>query len=252
MKEQIYTIPVNEVYDTDCECPLCELEKRLERETLDYTLGAAMMEPDFRLVSNDKGFCNHHFSMLFDMSNKLALALVLDTHLEEIRKKLSSLSKQAEALGNNKGRLFKKSGSSEFKEKLSGNLENISHGCIVCDKINYTMERYADVLLYMWANDNVFRDKFNKSKGLCLKHMKLLSDASAKSLHDNQAASFLSAMYSKQLSELERIQADIHKFTLKFDYRNKNMEWGTAHDAPIRTIEKISGFINNDIEQKKN
>lgn len=252
MKEQIYTIPVNEVYDTDCECPLCELEKRLERETLDYTLGAAMMEPDFRLVSNDKGFCNHHFSMLFDMSNKLALALVLDTHLEEIRKKLSSLSKQAEALGNNKGGLFKKSGSSEFKEKLSGNLENISHGCIVCDKINYTMERYADVLLYMWANDNVFRDKFNKSKGLCLKHMKLLSDASAKSLHDNQAASFLSAMYSKQLSELERIQADIHKFTLKFDYRNKNMEWGTAHDAPIRTIEKISGFINNDIEQKKN
>lgn len=252
MKEQIYTIPVNEVYDTDCECPLCELEKRLERETLDYTLGAAMMEPDFRLVSNDKGFCNHHFSMLFDMSNKLALALVLDTHLEEIRKKLSSLSKQAEALGNNKGGLFKKSGSSEFKEKLSGNLENISHGCIVCDKINYTMERYADVLLYMWANDNVFRDKFNKSKGLCLKHMKLLSDASVKSLHDNQAASFLSAMYSKQLSELERIQADIHKFTLKFDYRNKNMEWGTAHDAPIRTIEKISGFINNDIEQKKN
>lgn len=252
MKEQIYTIPVNEVYDTDCECPLCELEKRLERETLDYTLGAAMMEPDFRLVSNDKGFCNHHFSMLFDMSNKLALALVLDTHLEEIRKKLSSLSKQAEVLGNNKGGLFKKSGSSEFKEKLSGNLENISHGCIVCDKINYTMERYADVLLYMWANDNVFRDKFNKSKGLCLKHMKLLSDASAKSLHDNQAASFLSAMYSKQLSELERIQADIHKFTLKFDYRNKNMEWGTAHDAPIRTIEKISGFINNDIEQKKN
>lgn len=252
MKEQIYTIPVNEVYDTDCECPLCELEKRLECETLDYTLGAAMMEPDFRLVSNDKGFCNHHFSMLFDMSNKLALALVLDTHLEEIRKKLSSLSKQAEALGNNKGGLFKKSGSSEFKEKLSGNLENISHGCIVCDKINYTMERYADVLLYMWANDNVFRDKFNKSKGLCLKHMKLLSDASVKSLHDNQAASFLSAMYSKQLSELERIQADIHKFTLKFDYRNKNMEWGTAHDAPIRTIEKISGFINNDIEQKKN
>ena len=32
MKEQIYTIPVNEVYETDFECPLCELEKRLERE----------------------------------------------------------------------------------------------------------------------------------------------------------------------------------------------------------------------------
>ena len=51
MKEQIYTIPVNEVYDTDCECPLCELEKKLEKETLDYTLGAAMMEPEFRMES---------------------------------------------------------------------------------------------------------------------------------------------------------------------------------------------------------
>ena len=56
MKEQIYTIPVNEVYDTDCECPLCELEKKLEKETLDYTLGAAMMEPEFRMESNEKGF----------------------------------------------------------------------------------------------------------------------------------------------------------------------------------------------------
>ena len=86
MKEQIYTIPVNEVYDTDCECPLCELEKKLEKETLDYALGAAMMEPEFRMESNEKGFCNHHCSMLFGMSNKLALSLVLDTHLEEIRK----------------------------------------------------------------------------------------------------------------------------------------------------------------------
>ena len=49
MKEQIYTIPVNEVYDTDCECPLCELEKKLEKETLDYARGAAMMDPEFRM-----------------------------------------------------------------------------------------------------------------------------------------------------------------------------------------------------------
>ena len=32
MKEQIYTVPVNKVNDTDSECPLCELEKKLEKE----------------------------------------------------------------------------------------------------------------------------------------------------------------------------------------------------------------------------
>jgi hypothetical protein len=250
MKEQIYTIPVNEVYDIDCECPLCELEKRLERETLDYTLGAAMMEPDFRVISNEKGFCTHHFSKLFDMSNKLALALILDTHLEEARKKLDTLSKSAKALEGAKGGLFKKTGSADFAALLSEQSKKISDGCIVCDKINATMERYADVLLYMWAKDEKFKEKFNRSKGLCLKHMRLLADSCSKSLSDAQAAQFLSAMYSIEIANLERIQEDIHKFTLKFDYRNKNMEWGTAQDAPIRTIEKLSGFIKNEIEKK--
>lgn len=250
LKEQIYTIPVNEAYDADCECPMCSLEKALEHEALDYTLGAAMMEPDFRENSNKHGFCNHHFSMLFDMKNKLALALVLDTHLEEIRKNLDTLSKASKSLEGSKGGLFKKTGSSDFTRSLSEKLNTISDGCVVCSKINHTMERYADVLLYMWANDETFKKKFDKSKGLCLKHMKLLADMAPKSLKDAQAALFLSSMFSKQKAELERIQADIHKFTLKFDYRNKDMEWGTAQDAPIRTIEKISGFIKNDIEQK--
>ncbi len=250
MKEQIYTIPVNEVYDTDCECPLCELEKKLESETLDYVLGAAMMEPDFRIQSNEKGFCNHHFSMLFDMPRKLALALVLDTHLEETRKKLEELKKSAKSLGSAKGGLFKKTGADSFAQDVSEKLDTCLDGCVVCDKINYTMERYADVLLYMWANDEKFKKKFDNSNGLCLKHMKLLADNAPKSLGDKQAAAFLSSMYEKQLSELDRIQEDIHKFTLKFDYRNKDMEWGTAQDAPIRTIEKLSGFIKNDFEAK--
>lgn len=248
MKEQIYTIPVNEVYDTDCECPLCELEKRLERETLDYTLGAAMMEPDFREQSNKNGFCSRHFGMLFDMQNKLALALILDTHLEEIRSRIDKLSKDARSLTEKKSGLFKKSGASDFSSMLTKTLSDIDTGCIVCDKITHTMERYADVLLYMWSNDENFRAKFDRSKGVCLKHMKLLTDMSEKMLSGAKAGEFLSALYKKQSEELSRIQEDIHKFTLKFDYRNKDMEWGTAQDAPVRTIEKISGFIKNDIE----
>ena len=53
MKETIYTIPINEAYETDCECPLCELESKREAEAGEYSLGPAMMEPDFRIDSND-------------------------------------------------------------------------------------------------------------------------------------------------------------------------------------------------------
>lgn len=241
MKEQIYTIPVNEAYDIDCECPLCELEKKLERETLDYALGAAMMEPDFREQSNRLGFCTHHFSMLFDMPNKLPLALILDTHLEEIRARLDRLSKST----GKKSGLFKKSG---FAGSLSAGLSEIEKDCIVCGKIRHTMERYADVLLYMWSKDDEFKAKFEASKGVCLKHMRLLADMSEKSLTSASASEFLSVLCRKQSEELSRIQEDIHKFTLKFDYRNKDMPWGTAQDAPVRTIEKITGFIKNEAE----
>lgn len=87
MKEKIYTIPVNEAYDKDCECPLCELERSLENEAVKYSLGAAMMEPDYRTESNEKGYCRRHFDMMFSSPNKLPLALILDTHLDELRNK---------------------------------------------------------------------------------------------------------------------------------------------------------------------
>ena len=244
MKEKIYTIPVNEAYDTDCECPLCFLEKQLEQEAIDYALGAAMMEPDYREQSNEKGYCNKHYTEMFKRPNKLSLALVLDTHLEEIRKKLEKYEKSAKSLKG--GGLFKKSGTAEFCEKLSKELDTVENGCMVCDKINHTMERYIDVLLYMWANDEEFKKKFDKSKGVCLKHTKMLSQMAPKSLKDAQAAEFIAALCEKQSLELKRIQDDIHKFTLKFDYRNKDMPWGTAQDAPIRTIEKISGYIEHE------
>lgn len=243
MKEKIYTIPINEAYETDCECPLCKLEAQLESDGIDYALGAAMMEPDYRVESNSVGYCNKHFGMMFAKPNKLSLALVLDTHLAEIREKLGKMEKKAEGMSKGKSSIFKRSANGETISEISGQLKQIQDGCMVCNKINHTMERYADVLLYMWANDAQFKAKFDKSKGVCLKHMQLLLETSKKSLNDKQAGMFAAELLKKQIGELERIQEDIHKFTLKFDYRYTNMEWGTAQDAPVRTIEKISGRI---------
>jgi len=241
MKEKIYTIPVNEAYEIDCECPLCELEKQLEEEAVEYGLGAAMMEPDYRVESNAKGYCRVHFSRMLEKNNKLSLALVLDTHLEEIRKNLSKLGKEADAIGNEKGGLFKKSNAAPVAQKIADNLNAIQCECMVCGKVKYTMERYCDVLLYMWANEPEFKAKFDKSKGVCLKHMEMLLRMVPVSLKSSQQGAFVSALYKQQMENLSRIQEDIHKFTLKFDYRNKDMEWGTAKDAPSRTIDKISG-----------
>lgn len=248
MKEKIYTIPVNEAYDIDCECPLCELEKKLEEEGIQYALGAAMMEPDYRIESNEKGYCNRHFSMMFASPNKLPLALVLDTHLNEIRTKLSKMEKQARTLENERSGLFKKSSAEKVAGDVTELLEKTESQCMICEKINHTMERYIDVLLYMWSTDDEFKAKFERSKGVCLKHFNMLAKYCTKSIKGDKAGKFLASLINKENEELKRIQDDIHKFTLKFDYRNKDMEWGTAKDAPIRTIEKIAGYVAHDHE----
>ncbi len=238
MKEQIYTIPVNEAYDTDCECPLCVLERKLEKEGVDYALGAAMMEPDYRVESNAVGYCRHHYRLMFAVPNNLSLALVLDTHLEEIRKNMNKHEKAVTS--QSKGGLFKKNTAAA---ELADSLSQVENGCMICKKIDYTMDRYMDVVIYLWNNDPNFREKFERSKGLCLPHFRRLADMCGRTRGSEE---FLAALFKKEKAELDRIQADIHKFTLKFDYRNQNMEWGTAQDAPIRTIEKIAQYITEE------
>ena len=226
MKEKIYTIPLNEAFDTDCECPLCHLEQKLEQDAVDYTLGAAMMEPDFRIESNEKGFCRNHYSMLFSKQNKLSLSLVLETHLLELSTNFESIFKNPIK-----------------KDKISKWFSKNNSSCVICDKINSTMDRYIDVFFYMWTHDNGFKTKVTSSKGFCLPHFEALYNNSFKYLNKKHAQEFLKIIYDKEKDELLRIHEDIHKFTLKFDYRNKDMEWGTAIDAPKRTIEKLSGYI---------
>ena len=250
MKEKIYTIPVNEAYDKDCECPLCELEKQQEKEAVRYALGAAMMEPDYRMESNEKGYCNRHFARMFEAPNKLPLALVLDTHLIELRKKLEKMEKTAKALEKEKTGLFKKSGVDKAVSEIDEIFGKTECSCMVCEKVNRSMAKFVDVLIYLWATESDFREKFDKSKGVCLKHFKMLVDCSKKSVKDDNAAKFIGALINKEINELNRIQEDIHRFTLKFDYRNRDMEWETAKDAPIRTIEKIAGYIINDYEEE--
>lgn len=240
MKEKIYTIPVNEAYDTECECPLCFLQNKLERDAVSFALGDAMMQPDHRETSNKIGYCREHFSLMMQRPNKLSLALVLDTHLKNIRSELDKCEKSSSA--SVKG-FFGRDKSQNLSEKLCSLLGELENSCMICKKIDSTMEHYIDVLFYMWDKEDDFRNKFERSKGVCLPHLQLLAKSAPGYLSKSRAGEFLSSLLQKESSELSRVQEDIHKFTLKFDYRNADMPWGTAQDAPIRTVEKIAGSI---------
>lgn len=243
MKEQIYTIPINEAMEAETECPLCMLFRKCEEEEVDYVLGAAMMEPDFRIESNKKGYCRRHFEMMFKKTNKLSLALVMETHLAENENQFAEFGKAVEALKDGKQGLFKKNNSKQTASELAQMLKEREGSCVICDKINYTMGRYISVFADMWRTEPEFRKKAEESKGFCLPHTRMLLEVADK-LPEKDRTEFVVFLYEKQKSELERIRGDVHKFILKFDYRNKDMEWGTAADAPLRSIEKTVGSIS--------
>lgn len=242
MKEKIYTIPINEAYDAPCGCPLCELERRLEEEACSYALGAAMMEPDFRVNSNEKGFCRHHMQKLFALPNKLSLALVLDTGVESISGRLAALFERAASVGR-KG-LFGKDGASEICGQLCDELAAYEEACVICEKVDNTMKRYCETLVDMWATEPDFREKFDRAQALCLPHLRSVLKAASGNMPKKLLGEFLRAVGEGQKRDFSKIGDDVHRFTLKFDYRNRDMEWGDAKDAPQRAIEKLCGYTD--------
>ena len=77
MRESILTIPVTDIFEPKCGCPICRLRDTLEQRTVEYIMGAAMMEPDVRMETNKLGFCKTHFEQMRACKNRLSLALML-------------------------------------------------------------------------------------------------------------------------------------------------------------------------------
>ena len=71
MKEQLYTIPVNDAFAVDCECPVCSMYDSLERDAIEFTMGPSYMEDDIRMETNKIGFCSHHVKQLYKHQNRL-------------------------------------------------------------------------------------------------------------------------------------------------------------------------------------
>lgn len=253
MKEKIYTIPVMDAFGIECECPLCVLEKKLEDEYVEYFLGASLMEPDWRKVTNEKGFCRNHFELLYNSQlNRLGLGLIIDTHMVQVNNTLKEIyqkragqlksDSQKRLLLNLAGKVGAKTADTvKLTDELIQYLTKQEGSCTICDKMNYTLDRYIDVILYLWINEEDFKVLFSKKKGFCLKHLRLLLDGTKKYLNQGDAALFIPVLLDLQLTNMERIQQEVDWFTKKFDYKNNDAPWGNSRDAVPRSIQRLIG-----------
>lgn len=236
MKEKIYTIPVNDAFDKDCECPFCELAAKLDAEITDYILGPSYMEEDIRAETDKAGFCKYHYDKLFHEQNRLGTALMVSTHLKKLRRDLEDILSSETEIGGKKG-LFKKNTAasplSEYTEKLSGS-------CYACQRAEGRMNSYIETFFYLWKSEDEFRAKVIGGKGFCLEHLTRIIAEAHKRMNDSDFAEFAKAIIPLQKENLARIDAELDWFIQKFDYRFKDEPWKNSKDSLERAILKIS------------
>ena len=235
MKEKIYTIPVNEAFEKQDGCPFCRLYRQLEKKEVDRILGAAMMEPDIRKKTNEKGFCRPHFDMMFRYGKKLPLALILESHLDEVRSKVTS------------GSLFASASAARSAKKLNA----LGESCYICDRLNYNFDRSVECAVMLWQSDGEFRRKFAMSPYFCLPHYTAFVTAARERMSKKEFSSFFADISHIESRYFDKLSSDVSLFVKKFDYRYENEPWGDSRDSTERAIKFLTADIHRDSTEQK-
>ena len=244
MKEQIHTIPVNEAFQAEDECPFCYLERMAERSALRYVVGpgASYMEPEVRAETDKVGFCPGHMKKLYDFGNSLGSALILQTYFASLIEDFRREAQDFEMPG--KRSLFSKKKQVEG-ETLSRRLEKRVDSCYICNKIDYNMDRYYHTF-FVLLKDEEFRSRVTASKGFCLRHFAQLLDAAEERLPGGQREWFYETVFPLMEQHLVRVKEDLDWLIAKYDYRNASADWKNSRDALQRTMQKLEGIYPAD------
>lgn len=210
MKEQIYTIPIGEAYDEPDGCPICRLQEKLTQETLTYTLGAAMMEPDVRVTMNAQGFCSEHLRVLLGMGNRLSFALVLESRLDTLMHMTP--------------------------EKLAASADT----CYVCARSSGFMDKCLENILFLWETQPEFREKM-QSRRHCLPHTAALLKLAPKAMRKKNYLLFAATFPKTTQQELEAIKGGVSRFCKSFDHRFAGQELGEDKQAVERAVAYLRG-----------
>ncbi len=238
MKEQLYTIPVNDAFAVDCECPVCSMYDSLEKDAIEFTMGPSYMEDDIRMETNKTGFCTHHVKQLYKHQNRLGLALILHTHMQRTNRDLEDLLSSDKPV--KKGLFAKKT---ENASPVTEYIENLNHSCYICNRIDRIFARYLATIYHCYEHDEEFRRKFAASKGFCTKHFGMLYEGAPSSLSGKRLPEFIKTLNEVYLTNMKRVTDDLEWFTDKFDYRNEDKPWKNSKDALPRSMNKTNSVL---------
>lgn len=244
MKETIYTIPVNEAFQAEGECPFCYLERQVEQKTIKYTLGpeASYMQPDVRAATDRAGFCGGHLEKMYDYGNALGSALIMQTYFVGLFEEMDAQIDKFKIPG--KRSLFGKKPEGEEQSLLTW-MRQRQGSCFLCEKIDYNMARYYETFFTM-CKDPEFRQCVENTKGFCMRHFLGLMERAEKNVPNGQQEWFYLTVFRLMRENMARVKGDLDWFIAKFDYRNASADWKTSRDAVSRTMQKLQGIYPAD------
>lgn len=221
MHYDITNIPVSEVFEEGDGCPICRLRNQLEKRAVEYITGAAMMEPDIRMETNKKGFCHLHYRQILGQRNRLSVALMMESHLDEMEKQIFA---GLPLVGKSSRRQAKSA-------------DRVGESCFVCDQLNDAMDKMLATVCRTWEAQGDFRRLFEQQDCLCLPHFSQLVAAAETSMSKKEVPYFAKAASELCRKYLTELRGDVHHFCEMYDYRNAgNTDWGNSKDAIERAV----------------
>ena len=222
MRDDICTIPISEVFEQTDGCPFCRMRNKIEDQVVDYILGAAMMEPDVRIKSNELGYCGTHLKMMMTKPKRLPLALILETHLDSLNDEL-----------------FKKKLIRPSAKKQAYKTARIEQSCFVCDRMEWGLTRLLQTVVRTYYEQYDFRDMFKNQEYICLPHYKMLMQAVEDSPLKSKSAKLCEDAAALAGNHLAALREDVHLFTKMFDYRNSGEEGEMSDEVKLRVKDSI-------------
>ena len=190
MREQIYTIDINDAFDAREGCPLCALTVKYENTLYEYILGPAMMEPDVRIETNRDGFCHRHLQGMAARKNKLSFALILESLLMEINK------------------------------KPSREISSHRSSCYLCRREDKYLALLLSNVAQLWRKEPEFARKWETVQGFCLPHTGAMTDAAVRELGKKQGADFARETIKAAARHAAALQDSVTGFCRSFDHRS--------------------------------
>lgn len=241
MKETLYTIPLTDAFMAHDECPLCYVERDVERDLLDLVLGssASYMESDMRDQTDKAGFCRTHLKKMFDYGNALGNAWILKTHYIQMQKEFEQ---QMKMFAPGKASFMNRLKKTEANDNaMSLWVKEKEESCYICTNFAKTYARYLDTFFYMYKKDGDMKKMMEQSNGFCLHHFGDLCRQAEVELNDKQKADFYPFLFEQMKKNLERLGEDVAWLVEKYDYRNKDADWKNSRDAVQRGMQKLRG-----------